>query len=276
MSALAVAQPVTGAHHVVTARRLRRLVLEQSKRAGVGHIGSALSVVDILSVLYDSFIDPADMSDARATLVLSKGHAALALYCALHLRGLIRADQLDTYCADDSPLGVHPEHTIPGVDVSTGSLGHGLSIAAGRALAAKLRSQPRSTFALLSDAELNEGSIWEAIMFAAHHHLDHLVAIIDLNGQQALGPTRAVLDLGAAEDVAYKVTAFGWAVEVVDGHDSAALTTAIGAQSAGKPRMIVARTVAGHGVSFMERQVSWHYLPMNDAQYEQAMREVDR
>ena len=256
------------------ARQLRRLVVEVSKRAGVGHIASSLSIVDIVAVLFAVYIQPDGAEEPRTRFVLSKGHAALALYGALHLCGRLSRDDLNEYCADGSSLGVHPEHTVPGIDVSTGSLGQGLSLCAGSALAAQVDHASRRTFCLMSDAELNEGSVWEAIMFAGHHRLSQLTAIIDLNGQQALGMTSNVLDLGSAEDVAAKMRLFGWSSVVVDGHDVAQLTGALAPAGGDAPTMVIARTVAGHGVSFMERQVAWHYLPLSDQQYYLALRDL--
>jgi transketolase len=254
---------------------IRRLVLEQSKRAHVGHIGSCLSVADIIASLYGGILRVADPDDPdRDRFILSKGHAALALYAALYLRGWVSAAELDTFCGDASRLGVHPEHVVPGVDFSTGSLGHGLSVAAGAALGGRLLGSQRRIFVLLSDAECNEGSTWEAIMFAAHHRLANLVAIVDLNGQQALGYTRDVLDLSP---LAQRWRAFGWDVHAVDGHDEKLLGAAISDLDtvAGRPHVLVAHTVFGRGVSFMEGQIPWHYLPMSDDQYRQALREVD-
>lgn len=254
---------------------LRRLILEQSKRAHVGHIGSALSVVEILAALYGGVLRIAAPGDPnRDRFVLSKGHAALALYAALHLRGSLTQAQLDSYCGDDSWLGVHPEHGLVGIDFSTGSLGHGLSMGAGAALAARLDGSSRRVFVLVSDAECNEGSLWEAVAFAAHHRLSGLIAIVDANGQQALGPTREVLDMAPLKT---RWEAFGWQTVEVDGHDLPALVAALTAacDSDSGPRAIIAHTVAGKGVSFMERQVKWHYWPMSDEEYAQAMREIE-
>ncbi len=253
---------------------IRRLVVQQSRRAGVGHIGSALSVADIIAVLYSGVLQGVGSEDAdRDRFILSKGHAALALYAALHLRGFLDTGALNTYCADDSLLGVHPDHRLQGVDLSTGALGHGLSVGAGSALGARLQGSNSRTYVLLSDAELNEGSVWEAVMFAGHHRIDNLVAIVDANGQQALGVTKEVLDL---QPIAAKFRAFGWHAGEVDGHDEAALRQRFRASSqvSGAPQVLVARTVAGRGVSFMEGRVEWHYLPLNDAQYQQALQEL--
>lgn len=253
-------------------RHLRRLILEQSHRARVGHIGSSLSVADILAALYGGVLRSAGSADPdRDRFVLSKGHAALALYCTLALAGLLEPALLDTYCADGSLLGVHPEHQLPGVDHSTGSLGQGLSAAAGMALGARLRGSPARVYALLSDAELNEGSVWEAVMFAAHQRLDNLAAIVDLNGQQALGRTADVIDLSPVGD---RWAAFGWRVLEVDGHDAAAIGRALLAGMDGRPLVVLARTTSGRGVSFMEGQVAWHYLPLDDDQFRRALAEV--
>ncbi len=254
---------------------IRRLILEQSKRANVGHIGSCLSVADIIGALYGGVLNIPEPEDRdRDRFVLSKGHAALALYAALHLRGWMSAAELDTFCGNASRLGVHPEHVVPGVDFSTGSLGHGLSYGAGAALGARLLGSGRRVFVLLSDAECNEGATWEAIMFAAHHRLANLVAIVDLNGQQALGYTRDVLDLADMPD---RWRAFGWEVRQVGGHDEKRLGEVMSELNtvSGRPHVVMAETVFGSGVSFMEHQIPWHYLPMSDEQYRQALQEVD-
>jgi transketolase len=252
---------------------LRRLILEQSKRANVGHIGSALSVADILAALYSGILRIESPTDPeRDRFILSKGHAALALYAALHLRGYFDSATLDTYCGDGSLLGVHPEPALRGVDFASGSLGHGLSIGAGAALGARLSGSPRRVFVLVSDAELGEGSLWEAVMFAAHHRLANLVAIVDWNGQQALGYTEEVLSLRGLPD---RFRSFGWDVHEVDGHDTAALSRVAGGLSMdGPPHVLIARTVFGKGVSFMERKIHWHYWPMSDDEYVRALAEV--
>jgi transketolase len=255
----------------VDAREVRRIILRQAHLAHVGHIGSALSIADILAALFSGPLADQDPDDPdRHRLVLSKGHAALALYAVLHLRGVLSQEQLDTYCQDGSLLGVHPEQALRGVDFSTGSLGQGLSLAAGSALAAHLSGSQRRVFALLSDAECNEGSTWEAMAFAAHHRLGNLVAIVDDNGQQALGHTREVLDLSPLSE---RWRAFGWETSDVDGHDVGALRAAI-SRDGDRPRVIVARTLAGKGVSFMEGQVKWHYWPLSDTEYAQALAEL--
>lgn len=251
------------------------MVLDAAKRAGVGHIGSALSVVDIIAALYGHALRAVDPDDAaRDRVVLSKGHAALALYAALAWRGWIGRDSLETYCADGTLLGVHPDHRLRGIDFSTGSLGHGLPLGAGAALAARLQHRASRVFVLLSDAECNVGALWEAVMFAAHHGLANLVALVDLNGQQALGYTRDVLDL---TPMAARWRAFGWDVHELDGHDVGAMSDSLRQldTASGPPHVLLCRTVFGKGVSFMERQIKWHYWPMSDDEYRQASSELD-
>ena len=253
------------------ASRIRRNVIESAAAAGVGHVGSALSVVDLLAALYGRVLRiPALDDNDRDRFVLSKGHAGLALYAALAERGLIDHGLLASYCADGSALGTHPEHVVPGIDFSTGSLGHGLSIGAGAALAARLEGSSRRAFVLVSDAECNEGSLWEAVMFAAHHRLSNLIAIVDLNGQQALGYTRDVLDLSPLAD---RFRSFGWNSVEIDGHDPEGIARTIEGfgPEPGAPHVLIARTVFGRGVSFMEHKIEWHYWPLDDARYAQAL-----
>lgn len=259
-----------------TPTQARLLILEQSKRAGVGHIGSSLSIADLVSTLYARVLRITDPDDPdRDRFILSKGHAALALYAVLHLKGWLDRATLNTYCADNSLLGVHPERALRGIDFSTGSLGHGLSMGAGAALAARLQKSSRRVFVLVSDAECNEGSLWEAVMFAAHRGLSNLVAIVDLNGQQALGYTREVVNLSP---MTRRWDAFGWDVREIDGHDSDALEHEIARLDTvnGPPHVLIAHTTFGKGVSYMEGRIPWHYLPMSEDQYRQAVAEVSR
>jgi transketolase len=254
---------------------IRQTVIEQSKRANVGHIGSALSIADLLAALYAGPLAASRPDDPdRHRLVLSKGHAALALYGALNASGQLSDDQLNSFCADGTEVVGHPEHLLAGIDFSTGSLGHGLSMATGAALAARLQGSSRRVYALMSDAECNEGSVWEAAMFAAHHRLANLTAIIDVNGQQALGYTKDVLDL---EPLGARWSSFGWDVRELDGHDLEALTEALASppmQENPAPHVILARTTFAKGVSFMESRIEWHYLPMSDDEYGLARSEL--
>jgi transketolase len=259
----------------VTSQNIRRIILEQSMHAHVGHIGSALSIADIIAVLYKSVLRIANPGDPdRDRFILSKGHAALALYAALFLKGWITEDDLNSYCTDGSLLGVHPDHAINGIDFCSGSLGHGLPIGAGAALAAKMQQSKRCIFVLISDAECNEGSLWEAVMFAAHHHLSNLIAIVDMNGQQALDYTNNVMDLSP---LAERWKAFGWDVVNLDGHNIIEMEAVIKYLNTleGPPHAIIARTVFGKGVSFMENQIKWHYWPMSEKDYCQATLEIN-
>ncbi len=256
------------------ANDIRRLVIERSYVARVGHIGSALSPAEILAVLHGSIMRGDAQDPDRDRFILSKGHAALALYAALALTGRLAASELETFGTPGSHLGVHPEPTIAGIDFGTGSLGQGLAMGAGAALAARLQSRKSRTFVLMSDGELNEGAVWETVMFAAHHKLRNLVAVIDLNGQQAFGATTEVVGI---PDLAGAFTAFGWEVRQVDGHDQLELADALDVrESAGAPRVVIARTVFAKGVSFMEGKLEWHYLPLDDEQYERALEELQR
>jgi transketolase len=259
----------------ISANSVRKTILEQAKRAHVGHIGSALSVVDILTALYRNIIciDGPD-SPERDRFILSNGHTSLALYAVLHARGLLTDEEINTFCTDNSYLGVHPEFAVKGIDFSSGSLGQGLSIGCGCALAAKKQHSRRRAFVLMSDAECNEGSVWEAVMFAAHNQLSNLVAIIDLNGQQALGYTRDVMNLSP---MAAKWEAFQWDVHEVDGNDIEQLTRVMQSLNTdtGQPHVIIAHTVFGKGISFMESKIKWHYFPLSDEEYQQAVSELN-
>jgi len=253
------------------AHNIRRTIIDQSYRANVGHIGSALSISDLVAAVLGGAARCEGEAD-RDRVVLSKGHAALALYAALDLSGRLDDGAIDTYCADGTLLGVHPEHGLEGVDFCTGSLGQGLSLGAGAALAAKRLGSERRVYVIMSDAELNEGSTWEAAMFAAQHQLDNLHLLIDLNGQQALGYTSEIIDLGAVED---KLTQFGWSASRVAGHDQEALGAALAPNGGGRPQAIVAETTFGYGVSFMESEIKWHYLPLDDETYTAALADLD-
>jgi len=256
------------------ARTVRALILEQSYSAGVGHIGSALSIADILAVLFNDVLAISAVDDPqRDRFILSKGHAALALYAVLQQRGILTYEQLRTYCTDGTLLSVHPDFHLRGVDFSTGSLGNGLGVGAGMAFGARLQQRSHKVFVLVSDAECNEGSLWEAAMFAAHHRLSNLVAIVDNNGQQAMGATQDILDMNPIDD---KWRSFGWHTQVVDGHSAAQLASAFAEtrRQASVPSVVIANTVLGRGVSFMENDMRWHYLPLTSAQYAQALNEM--
>jgi transketolase len=254
-------------------RALRRWIIEQSLASNVGHVGSALGIVDIMAALWCGVMDrPGTRAPERDRFVLGKGHAALALYSALRFKGLLDERAFRTYCGDGSALGVHPEHVLPGVDVSTGSLGQGLSIGCGLAFAFRNKNVGARVYALLSDAECNEGQVWEAAMFAAHHRLANLTVVVDLNGLQALGHTKDVLGLSAQ---AAAWSAFGWDAREVDGHDAEALLDALQPRESGAPRAVIARTVLGKGVPFMEDQLDWHYRNLTAEQAHEALLALD-
>ncbi|WP_218000372.1 transketolase [Sphingomonas soli] len=258
------------------AQRIRRLALEMVTRARASHIGSALSIADIVAALYGEVmrVDPAEPAwDARDRLLLSKGHACVILYAALADAGFFPLNRLESYAQDGSDLMSHISHKVPGVEFSTGSLGHGLPFGTGKALAAKKQGRDWRTFVILGDGEMAEGSNWEAMLFAAHHRLDTLVGIIDYNKLQSLTTVEQTLRI---EPLAEKIAAFGWAVREVDGHDVRAIADALSGApwEPGKPSMLIAYTIKGKGVSFMENQVAWHYRNPDAAQLAQAIAEI--
>ena len=255
---------------------IRRRALEMVARANASHIGSALSIADIVAVLYGGALrvfPEAPRAAARDRFILSKGHACVAVYAALAETGFIPNALLDTYCQDGSPLMAHISHHIPGVEFSTGALGQGLPFGVGKALAATRRGHNWRTVVVMSDGELGEGSNWEAFMFAAHHRLDRLTAVIDYNKLQSLG---TVADTLALEPLGAKLAAFGWAVREIDGHDHAALAQCLSDQrwEPGKPQALIAHTIKGKGVSFMENKVEWHYKAPNPEQLVAALAEL--
>lgn len=261
----------------ILAKKIRAQAIQMVHRARASHIGSALSIADIMSVLYGRIlkVDPKKPAwDDRDRFILSKGHACVAVYAALAECGFIDREDLLSYGDDHSVLMNHISHKVPGVEFSTGALGHGLPVAVGKALAAQKRNEKWRSFVLLSDGELDEGSNWEAIMFAAHHHIDNLVAIVDYNKLQSLTTVEKTLGL---EPLAEKFRAFGWAVQEVDGHDHDALHLLLSSTPwvAGRPSILIAHTVKGKGVSFMENRIEWHYKSPNKEQLEQALSELE-
>jgi transketolase len=257
-------------------KKARRNIVSMAYYGQTSHVGSALSCVDIIAVLYARVMNITAMNwqDAGSDrFILSKGHGVKALYSVLAQLGFFPETWLNQYGQDDSWLGEHPSHHVPGIICSTGSLGHGLSIAAGIALGQKLNKYQARTYVLISDGECNEGSLWEAAMAAAHLDLDNLVAIVDDNQWQAMGRSREV---SALEPFAQKWEAFGWQVRHVDGHDLNALTGALNTTSlvTRKPLVIIAKTCLGKGVSFMEDQLLWHYQIPSQVQWEMALKEL--
>ena len=256
------------------ANRLRVRVLEVCCAAGGGHLGGAFSVMDILVALYDHMIfDPHDPGwEQRDRLVFSKGHSCLALYACLEEHGFFGPDVLDGYGKNWSLIGGHPKRgAVPGIEVTSGSLGHGLSLAAGMALAT--RHQDHDVYCVLSDGEMNEGSTWEAVMFAAQHKLNNLVAIVDNNRMLSLDKTENILGVAPLVE---RFEAFGWCAFVVDGHDLEQVTGVLRdiPENLEKPSAIVANTVKGKGVSFMENSTKWHYRCPTPEEKALAMREL--
>lgn len=249
-------------------RYIRIRSIELCNRKRTSHIGGALSVADILAVLYGDTLSvtaesPEDPN--RDLLFYSKGHACTALYSALEFRGFLKDyDLLNDFTKDGSYFTSHINHYLPGVELSTGSLGHALGVACGSALACRLKNKQNTVFAILSDGELDEGSNWEAILFAAHNKLDNLIAVIDYNKYQSFG---SVSDVMGLEPLADKFRSFNWDVEEVDGHSISELREVLKQKKikhAGHPKCVIAHTVKGKGVSFMENKLAWHYRSPSD------------
>ncbi len=260
------------------ARELRKHVIRMLGEAGSGHPGGSLSAADIVTALFfqEMRVDPQrpDWPD-RDRFILSKGHAAPILYAALAERGFFPVEELLTLRKTGARLQGHPDlRKVPGVDMSTGSLGQGLSVANGMALAAKIDHNPYRVYVVLGDGETQEGQVWEAAMLAAHYQLDNLVAFVDHNGLQIDG---RCLEVMSTEPIAERWRAFGWAVQEIDGHDLPQILQALtkARETKGKPSLIVANTVKGKGVSFMEDQVGWHGTAPNREQTEQALAELE-
>lgn len=244
---------------------VKRRILHTAYTSNKGHIGSALSVADIASALVSNSRGLGTRDPARDRLIFSKGHAATALYAALTEAGIWPESTIRTYCSSDSLVATHPHHSLNAVDFSTGSLGQGITFGVGSALASQLSHSGFAVRVLLSDSEVNEGSTWEAMQIAAHHRLEGLVVVLDQNGQQALGHTRDICNTDWVGDA---WAAAGWEVVTVDGHDAVAVSLHL--NPGNRPKLIVAKTISGHGVDFMEGKVEWHYLPMSEEQYARA------
>ncbi|MBQ9399884.1 MAG: transketolase [Bacteroidales bacterium] len=256
--------------------RSRLRLLEVIYRSGAGHTGGDLSSLNVMTALYHRVlrISPATLDDPdRDRFVLSKGHCAEALYVTLESAGILEKSVLDSYGQFGCPLGGHPTNDLPGVEVNTGALGHGLSIGIGMALAAKMDGKSYRTFVLMGDGEQGEGSIYEAAMAGSHYHLDNLLAIIDRNGLQISGSTEDVM---ALEDIKARWTAFGWDVRDMDGDDMADVVKTIEATDwkGGRPHLIISHTTKGKGVSYMENVAKWHHGVPDEAQYAQAVGEI--
>lgn len=260
------------------AANVRKNALTAVHAAASGHPGGSLSIADVLTLLYFEVmnVDPKDPKNAgRDRFVLSKGHCAPALYSVLAERGFFQKEDIKTFRKAGSYLQGHPDmKAIPGVDMSSGSLGQGISAANGMALAGKIDNKDYRVYTILGDGELQEGQVWEAAMYAPHYKLDNLTAFVDFNGLQIDGNIKDVM---SPLPIDKKFETFGWHVIVCDGHDFRAILSAIEEAKAtkGKPTMIILKTIKGKGVSFMENNAAWHGNAPNDEQYEQAMKELD-
>ena len=271
-------QPIDTADPRILAWLIRRHGLEMTHLSRGSHIGAIFSMAEIIAVLYTDVLRVAPENPAwpgRDRFILSKGHAGAAVYAALAERGFFPVEELSTHYANGSRLSGHVSHKgIPGVEFSTGSLGHGLAVAAGMALGGKMDGEDWRVYAVLGDGECDEGSVWEAALQARHYKLDNLIAVVDRNRMQSLDFSENTL---ALEPFADKWRAFGWHTQVCDGHDVAALRAAFdrAKANAGCPSVIIAETTKGKGVSFMENDILWHYRTPQGEEYEAALRELE-
>ena len=261
---------------LLLAKQIRAHALRMVTAAGASHIASALSIADIVAVLYANILvsyhdDPAHPD--RDRFLLSKGHACTAVYAALAEMGYFPLHELESYGANGSRLMNHISHYVPGVEFSAGALGHLLPVAAGKAMFANRQHKSWRAYVILSDGELNEGSNWEAIMFAAHHKLSNLIAVVDKNNYQSFTTTQETLNMDPLED---KFSCFGWNVYSVDGHshDELSLAFAAAIKNQNSPTVVIANTVKGKGVSFMENMVEWHYRNPSEEQLHSAVLEI--
>ena len=257
-------------------KKIRINSLKMTNVGNSSHIGAVFSMADILAVLYECILvyDKSDAKfDKRDRFILSKGHAGAGVYSVLAEKGFISKDELMTHYQNGSKLSGHISHLgLPGIEVSTGSLGHGLSIASGMALSSKIDKKSHKIYTIISDGECNEGSTWEAALFASHNHLDNLVVIIDRNNFQSIKETEKTLKL---EPLASKWISFGWDVEEIDGHDYKQIYNAVANSSKNNcPKCIIAKTIKGKGVSFMENNNLWHYRSPQGEEYNNALKEL--
>jgi transketolase len=252
-------------------RRYRRRILDISQRGVVLHIAPAFSCLELVDAVYHDLMKrDGPLPD---TFVMSKGHGCLTQYIILEDLGVLSEDDMNLYCKPGGMLGSHPDYGVPGIEASTGSLGHGLGIAAGMALADRVRGDNRTVFVVMSDGELQEGSVWEAMMLAPSLRLTNLVAFVDLNDFQSLGRTSETLP--NFYPMKAKVEAFGWDCREIDGHDNAAILAAVRGRDRSKPMMVLGRTTKGKGVSYMENVPIWHYRTPSPEEYQQAIREIE-
>jgi len=242
--------------------KIIKRIVNLSHKSKEGHLGSSLSVLDILYVLYERFI--ISKNDDRNRFILSKGHASLGLYAILENFNLL--DDLDTFCQFNSKIGGHPSHSLNEVEASTGSLGHGLPIAIGMALAYKIKNYKQRIFVVIGDGEMNEGSVWEAILLASHHKLNNITCVLDYNRSN----DRAL----KLDNIINKINAFNWNCIEINGHDHQQIAEALSIENENKPTFIVANTVKGKGISFMENNPEWHHKSPNNEEYQKILQEL--
>ncbi len=259
------------------ARDIRNIILDINYKTKSPHIGSSFSAVEALVALYFKFLNVSPkhpQKKDRDRFILSKGHACPALYAVLYKAGFISKEELEKFAVNNGLFEHHPTLDLEhGIETSSGSLGHGLSLGTGMALSHKIENNPYKVCVLLSDGELNEGSTWESVMFAGHHTLNHLIAIVDCNKIQALGFTEDIIDLHPLKE---KWEAFNWYAQDVEGHDFASIFKALNVLSADKPNVLILHTIKGKGVSFMENNLLWHYRVPDEKEYALAKRELER
>jgi transketolase len=260
-------------------KKLRRTVLDMAYTGSTAHIGCALSIIEILSVLYKNYLHYPEnnpISKYRDYFVLSKGHGVMAQYACMLELGWLNNNDILNYFSDGSNLKGLSDSRIPGIEVTSGSLGHGFSVGVGLAMGLKLNGAEQKTYVLVGDGEINEGPIWEGALFAAHNNLDNFMAIVDENGFQAMGETQDIIGLGSIQS---KFESFGFDVISVDGHDEAAINKSIEKlwkSEEKKPKALIAKTIKGKGVDFMENDNSWHYTRLDKESYQQAILSINR
>ena len=256
---------------MLDSRQIKKQILEVAYKANKGHIGSALSISDLLVAVFNYMVETKTLDEQKNSVTLSKGHAALALYCCLEQLDLISTNDLFGYESDGSLLGTHPDPELPWVNFIGGSLGQGIAFTAGLALADKYSNNDRNHYVILSDSELNAGVVWEIATLAGTKKLNNLIVLLDNNRQQALDLTKNVL---IYEDIATSFSVLGWTVTTVDGHNESEISHAL-RKNSDKPHLIVSNTKFGAGISFMDGDISWHYLPLTKDLYDKALTEIE-
>jgi transketolase len=263
----------------LNAVQVRKLIIDMAYCGSTVHIGCAFSIVEILVILYRDFLNYPnnDLGSAeRDYLILSKGHGVMAQYACMNLLGLLSHEHLVNYFSDGTELKGLSDSRIPGLEVTSGSLGHGFSVGVGMALASKMKNSSQKTYVVVGDGELNEGPIWEGALFASHHQLNNLMIIVDENGLQAMGKTE---DIIALNDINQKFSSFGFDAVTIDGHNEELLKQTIQelwTRASNRPKAIIAKTIKGKGVSFMENNNIWHYTRLNELTYLKALKELER